>query len=220
MTMPVLMPITHVETNLRKFGESDAHQSFLNGERTANRVQGIIFASDGRPKERHESIAAKFVERPPEFKDGVDDERQIAIEDVDDVLRIELLGEGREAAKIAEQNRDFALVAAQLQVTPGIGDDLGGHLRRNVPAKKITEQVVLRLDVIVERLDPEERLDSRQQLFAVNGFAQKIVGPCFDAANSISHVGERGRASRRAGDRWLHLRGYADKLRTRTYPAS
>ena len=87
---------------------------------------------------------------------------------------------------------DFALVAAQLQVTPGIGDDLGSHLRRNIPAKEVTEQMVLRLDVIMERLDPEERLDSRQKLFAVNGFAQKIVGACFDPANSISHVGERG----------------------------
>ena len=73
--------------------KADAHQFFLNGQSTADRVQGIIFASDGRPKERHESVAAKLVECSSEFKDGVDDQLQIAIEDVDDVLRIELLRE-------------------------------------------------------------------------------------------------------------------------------
>ena len=52
--------------------------------------------------------------------------------------------------------------------------------------------MVLRLNVIVERLDPKERLDSRQQLFPVYGLAQKIVGPRFDPANSVGHIGERG----------------------------
>jgi hypothetical protein len=56
-------------------------------------------------------------------------------------------------------------------VTPGIGDDLGSHILRNVPAKEVTEQMVLRFDVIVERLDPEERLDSGEKLFPVYGFA-------------------------------------------------
>ena len=74
-------------------------------------------------------------------------------------------------------------------MTPGIGDDLGSHLRRNVPAKEVTEQLVLRLDVIVERLDPEERLDSSQKLLPVYRFAQKVVGPRFDPANPIGHIG-------------------------------
>ena len=83
---------------------------------------------------------------------------------------------------------DFALVAAQLQVTPGIGNDLGSNFLGNVPAEKVTEQMVLCLDVIVQRLDPEKRLDAGQQLFPVKGFAQKIVGACFDAADPIGNV--------------------------------
>ena len=51
--------------------------------------------------------------------------------------------------------------------------------------------MVLRLDVIVKRLDPEKRLDSGQELFPVKGFGQKIVGACFDAADPIGHIVQR-----------------------------
>src|SRR5688572_2021694 len=183
---------THVQTNLRKLCETDAHQSFLNGEGAANRVQGIIFAGNRSAKKRHESIAAKLVECAPEFKYGVDDEPQITIEDVDHILRIELLGKRCKSPEIAEQNGDFALVPAQLQMTHGIGDNLGSHLRGNVPAEEVPEQMVFRLNVIVERLDPEERLDSCKKLLPVHGFAQKIVGPCFDSADSVGNIGQSG----------------------------
>src|SRR5690349_14224809 len=166
----------HVQAYLGKFYKCDARQSFLNGEGAAHSTQWIVVASDRRAKKGHESIAAKFVQGSPEFKDGIDDQLQIAIEDVDHVLGIELLSERRESAQVAEKNRNFALVTAQSQMPPGIGDDLSRDFRRDVPAEKITEQMILCLDLIVERFNPEKRFYSRQQLFAVDGLAEKIIG--------------------------------------------
>ena len=92
-------------------------------------------------------------------------------------MRIELFGERRESAKIAEKNRDFALVTAQFQMTPGIRDDFGGDLRRHVSTEQITEQMIFRFDLVVERFNSEKRFYSRQQLFAVDRFTQKIISP-------------------------------------------
>ena len=101
-----------------------------------------------------------------------------------------MLGKRREPTQIAKENRHFPLLAAQLQVTSGIGDDLGSHLRRNIPAEESAEQTVLRLNLIVERLDPEKRLDPGQELLAVKGFTQKIVGARFDPANPVGDLAE------------------------------
>src|SRR5689334_10452189 len=151
----------HVQAYLGKFYKCDARQSFLNGEGAAHSTQWIVVASDRRAEKGHESIAAKFIEGSPEFKDGIDDQFQIAIEDIDHVLGIELFGKRRESAQVAEKNCNFAPVTAQFQMTPGIGNDFGGDLRRDVPAEKITQQMIFCLDLVVKRLDSEKRLDSR-----------------------------------------------------------
>jgi hypothetical protein len=48
--------------------------------------------------------------------------------------------------------------------------------------------VVSCLNVIVQRLDPEQGLDAGQQLFPVKGFGQKIIGACFDAADPMGNI--------------------------------
>ena len=167
---------SHVQAYLGKFYESDARQSFLNRQGTAHGTQRIILVSNGGAEKGHESIAAKFVESSPELEHGIDDQLQIAVEDVDHILGIELFGEGSEAAEIAEKNCDFALVAAHFQMTPGIRNDFGRDIRRDISAEQIPEQMIFCFDLVVKRFNSEQRFHSRQKLFTIDRFTQKIIG--------------------------------------------
>src|ERR1051325_845434 len=79
---------SHVQAYLGKCYESDARQSFLNGQGAAHSAQRITLVSDRGAEKGHESIAAKFVEGSIELKHGVDDQLQIAVENVDHILGI------------------------------------------------------------------------------------------------------------------------------------
>src|SRR3989442_12555256 len=142
------------------------------------------------PEERHEPVAAKFVEVAPELKDSVDHMGEVTVENVYGVVRIEALGQRRESTQVAEENGDLALFPAQLQMTSGIGNDLGGYYLGYIPAEQRAEQAALCFNVIMERLDPEQRLDPGQELLFVKRLGQKVVGPCFDAADTVAFVAE------------------------------
>ena len=73
-------------------------------------------------------------------------------------------------------------------MTSRIGNDFCGDFLGNVPAEQRAEQTVLRLDVIIKRLDPEKGLDTGKELLPVKWFGQEVVGACFDAADPMGHI--------------------------------
>ena len=114
------------------------------------------------------------------------------------------LGERREAAQVEEDHGDLAAVAAE-GVLGVAADD---HLRElgreealeTLEALELGELLLDALlegaaplrELLVEQLDPEERLDAREQLGLVDRLAQEVVGARLDALHPLLGGIERG----------------------------
>src|SRR6516165_10699784 len=75
-------------------------------------------------------------------------------------------------------------------MTLGIGNDLSRDLLGNISSEQSAKQPVLRINVVVESLNSEKRLDPGEELFAIKRFAQKVVGACLYAADPVGHVAQ------------------------------
>ena len=69
----------------------------------------------GRAPEGHDRVADVLVERPPVARhDDVGHRRQVLVQELEEHVRVELLRERGEAADVGEEDRQLALVAAEL----------------------------------------------------------------------------------------------------------
>ena len=111
------------------------------------------------------------------------------------------LGEGRETAQVEEDDGDLAAMALQ-RIGGAAGDDQLGELRREEAlqaadlgqlvdaigdallerAVELGELGLLRPQLVVERLDAQQRAHARQQLGLAHRLAEEIVGTGVEAA--------------------------------------
>ena len=97
---------------------------------------------------------------PPWLEDDVAHDRQVLVEDLDDLLRRVLLGVRREAADVAEHDRHDLALAAEAQAVVGarehvVDDRLGHEAREQVAHALALERADGRRDA--ERADEAER---------------------------------------------------------------
>src|SRR5439155_22634939 len=80
----------------------------LHCERAAHRALGMVGLRDGGAEVRHDPVAQTLVEGPAMAEDRLDHAGVIVVQERDDLLAAERLGEGSEIAQVAEENRDGA----------------------------------------------------------------------------------------------------------------
>ena len=95
---------------------------------------------EGRVPERHDRVADVFVDRAAILLDDHGHRREVAAEQRGEALRVALvaLGERREATDVAEQNRELAALAAQLQGARAGGQPVDHH-RRQIAAERVAD---------------------------------------------------------------------------------
>jgi hypothetical protein len=114
-----------------------------------------------------------------------------------DLLGLGRLGEGGEPAEIEEDHRDLAPVALERVLGLAAHDQLGelGGEKALEPLEPVELRQLL-LDpllegpvpvgeLVVEHLDPEQRLDAGQELGLVDGLAQEVVGARLDPLHTL-----------------------------------
>ena len=88
--------------------------------------------------------------------------------------------------------RDLGRPEAALIGVEYRGNDLGGHYLGYIPAEQRTQQAALRFNVIMKRLDSEQRLDPGKQFFRENRLVQKIISAGFDPVQLVFPIAESG----------------------------
>ena len=100
--------------------------------RTA-RAAGVV-ARQRVVEEHHQPVAGEPLERPLEAEDEVAERRVVLAQHRHDLLGLAGLGEGGEAAQVAEHHDDLAPVALEERLVAGV-DDQVGQLRRQEAAQ-------------------------------------------------------------------------------------
>ena len=134
------------------------------------------------------------------------------------VLGLGVLGERREAAQVEEDDRDLAPMALE-RVLGAAGDDQLGELRREEAlqpadlleladavrdallerAVQLGELALLAHQLVVERLDAQQRAHPREQLVLAHRLAEEVVGAGVQALGALL-----GRVERRHQDDRQH----------------
>ena len=127
------------------------------------------------------------------------------------VFRIGGLGERGEAAQVEEDDRDLAPVALQ-RIVGAAGDDQLGELRREEAlqpahllelanavgdallerAVQLGELALLAQQLVVERLDAQQRAHAREQLVLADRLAEEVVGAGVEPLGALLGRVERG----------------------------
>src|SRR5476649_1552479 len=115
------------------FAIEDA-QACLHLERGGTGVAGMGLDRQRRVPERHDRVTHVFVDRAPVRLDQLGHGRQEAVHETREALRIELLGNAREAPNVGEHHGDLAQLASELQELR-IACYLLDHVRRKVHAE-------------------------------------------------------------------------------------
>ena len=90
-------------------------QRLAHVQRRFDRVRRMFRIVERRVPERHDGVAHIFVDRAFPVEHGVGHRRQIFVEEMGELRRVEPLRDGRKRADVAEQQRQFALQAAELE---------------------------------------------------------------------------------------------------------
>ncbi len=80
-------------------------QGLLNGQGRMAGPLGVIFMGDGRPEQGHDPVAPELADRALEAVDFIHQDPAAAVHDPVDVLRVELLRDGREPGHVGEHDR-------------------------------------------------------------------------------------------------------------------
>ena len=75
-------------------------------ERDAHRTRGVVFVADGRAEERHQGIAGEFLDVSAVPADDAAQRRDYGVDHLEQLFRIEPVGEGGESGNVREQRRD------------------------------------------------------------------------------------------------------------------
>ena len=96
---------------------------------------------------------------------------------------------------------------------------------RHLLAHALLERVVplgqlrrLRLDLVLQRLDAQQRLHAREQLRLVDRLGEEVVGAGLDALDALLLRVERGAPAPPAAARWPGWRGSRGRRRSRDIP--
>ena len=156
------------------------------------------------------------------------------------VLGIGGLGERGEAAQVEEDDGDLAPVALQ-RIVGAAGDDQLGELRREEalqPADLLElrerrrrraaracgsarrARSLLAQQLVVQRLDAQQRAHARQQLGLADRLAEEVVGAGVEALGALLRPGRARSPGRPAASRAPGRRGSRGRRRSRSCPAS
>ena len=116
----------------------------LHGERGIAGARRMALDGERGVPERHDRVAHVLVDRAAIAQHQVGHRRQEAVHEPRQAVRIELLGDAREAAHVGEHHGDLALLAAELQQL-GMAGDLLDHVGRQVEAEGAADRRALAL---------------------------------------------------------------------------
>jgi len=121
---------------------------------------GVVWLLDRRPEDGHDPVPHIGDQGPAVVHDRVAHLREVVVEDVDHLVRRQALGEGGEAAQVAEHHRPLAPHPAQPQILVGalehfVDDGLG-----NEPGEGVAHLLAL---VGGDQRDHDEGADRRDQ---------------------------------------------------------
>ena len=151
----------------------------------------------GRAEEGEDAVAEEVGDRPAVALDGVADDRQVAVEQLERRLGRMLGGQRRVAADVGEQRRDVAPIAAERD-RERIAERLGRDVLADVPSEQVGEPVL-------EGLRPQQRAQPGRQLALVERLRQEVVRAGLEAAGLVLGAVER----RQQQDRQAGLVGLA-----------
>ncbi len=95
----------------------------------------MIRIIERRVPERHDRVAHVLVDGAAVLEDDFRKRRQQAVDELGELVRVHVLGDRREVAHVAEEQRQRPHLAAKLQLVR-VGDDLVHHRRRDVIAER------------------------------------------------------------------------------------
>ena len=132
-------------------------------ERRRDRVPGVLGIVDRCAPAGHDRVADELVERAAVAKDHVHLLREIAVEQLDHLLRRARFRQRREAADVGEQQRHFAAFARAGQAA--LGHDLLDHVRIHEPAELAHGRFARSafVHVVAQRSRQEERPREQQR---------------------------------------------------------
>ncbi len=145
-------------------------------------------------EEHHDAVAGKTLEGPIEAADQVSERSVVLAQDGHEVLGLDRLREGGEAAQVAEQHGDLAAMAGEERVVARRRDDLDDLGRKeafqaphplelvDLLAHALLEHPVpfrqlgrLRLNSVVVLLDSDQRTDTREQFGLVERLDEEVI---------------------------------------------
>ena len=91
-------------------------------ERCANRPLGVVFVGDRRPPDGHHRVADELLDDAAMTVDDLSGDREIATQEVADILGVQLFGHRREADEVDEEHRDETQLVGRTSV---LGIELG-----------------------------------------------------------------------------------------------
>ena len=97
---------------------------------------------DRRAEDGHDGVAQELVERSLVAEGGLDHELVEVVQQVDDLLRLQVFGQPREAAEVAEEDGHLAPLSGQyqsLRIPQELLHDLTGH----VPGERVLDHLLL-----------------------------------------------------------------------------
>jgi hypothetical protein len=120
----------------------------------------------------------------------LDHHGQERVQDLHGVVRVQAVGERREAPEIGEQDGRLALLAADREVALGVPDDLRGDGLGDVAPEQRAQELVPKLQLALEPLDPEQRGDPGLELHEVEGLPEEVVGAGVQARDAGREIGD------------------------------
>ena len=122
---PTRKPSPRPSERIHSLNSSSAGAGHLARRRVG--AVGVVLELDRRAEHGHDPVAHEGHERPAVLEDHVGHAREVAVEHLDHLVGRPALGEGREAADVAEQHGHHALLAAEPQVVVHVLHHLVHH---------------------------------------------------------------------------------------------
>ena len=162
-------------------------------------VAGVGRIVERRVPERHDGVAHVLVDGAAALEDDVGERRQQVVDELRQLVGGQLFRDRGEVPHVAEQQRELAHLAAELEPL-GMGDQLVDHGRRDVVRESEAHLAALLLDapVDVERRQGDEQPDRQSRIGRVEEEMKVVVGepPADEDRNDDRAAEERGSAGR------------------------
>ena len=183
-------------------GLRDRRERVLQRERHAHGALGRLIDRQRIAEKDHHAVAGEVLERAAVFVDRAAKGGVIGAQQLHHFVGIGAVGERGEAAQIEEHRGDLAPV--RLEQPLAAGDDGFGHRPgekalearqalelRHLVAHALGELGIDVLQLVLQRLHPQERAHAREQLLPVDGLRQEIVGAGFQSLDALALRVER-----------------------------